>query len=183
MHVHLTSGHSLAVEDRSTLWNARPTWPAQAADWPRLTEARGSLRRGLALKGSSLWRASGPRSELACSPHGAPPASATRICRDRPGRPSARCAPAPLARAATRAGMHPRRRSPSPRAAAATPHAPRRLCRKGGAAFGQPALQRLLAAPSMPQTVRSFDLPQPVSRLAGNTGLAFDTARRPLPWH
>eukprot|EP00964_Phaeocystis_antarctica_P062673 scaffold37565_cov74-Phaeocystis_antarctica.AAC.2 len=34
----------------------RPIWPAsaaQAADWPRLAEAQGSLRHGLSLKGAS----------------------------------------------------------------------------------------------------------------------------------
>ena len=38
------------------MWKTRPIWPAsaaQAADWPRLAEARGSLRHNLALKGAS----------------------------------------------------------------------------------------------------------------------------------
>ena len=38
------------------MWKTRPLWPAsaaQAADWPRLAEARGSLRHDLALKGAS----------------------------------------------------------------------------------------------------------------------------------
>ena len=38
------------------MWKTRPVWPAsaaQAADWPRLAEARGSLRHDLALKGAS----------------------------------------------------------------------------------------------------------------------------------
>ena len=38
------------------MWKTRPTWPAsaaQAADWPRLADARGSLRHDLALKGAS----------------------------------------------------------------------------------------------------------------------------------
>eukprot|EP00964_Phaeocystis_antarctica_P052797 scaffold30932_cov86-Phaeocystis_antarctica.AAC.1 len=38
------------------MWETRPIWPAsaaQAADWPRLAEARGSLRHDLALKGAS----------------------------------------------------------------------------------------------------------------------------------
>ena len=38
------------------MWKTRPIWPAsaaQAADWPRLAEAQGSLRHDLALKGAS----------------------------------------------------------------------------------------------------------------------------------
>eukprot|EP00964_Phaeocystis_antarctica_P051185 scaffold29854_cov57-Phaeocystis_antarctica.AAC.4 len=41
---------------RSTTWKSRPIWPAsaaQAADWPRLAGARGSLRHDLALRGAS----------------------------------------------------------------------------------------------------------------------------------
>eukprot|EP00964_Phaeocystis_antarctica_P105788 scaffold70766_cov60-Phaeocystis_antarctica.AAC.1 len=38
------------------MWKTRPIWPAsmaQAADWPRLAEAQGSLRHDLSLKGAS----------------------------------------------------------------------------------------------------------------------------------
>ena len=38
------------------MWKTRPIWPAsaaQAADWPRLAEAQGSLRHDLALEGAS----------------------------------------------------------------------------------------------------------------------------------
>ena len=41
---------------RVAMCKTRPIWPAsaaQAADWPRLAEARGSLRHDLALKGAS----------------------------------------------------------------------------------------------------------------------------------
>ena len=38
------------------MWKTRPMWPAsaaRAAGWPRLAEARGSLRHDLVLKGAS----------------------------------------------------------------------------------------------------------------------------------
>ena len=38
------------------MWKTRPIWPAsaaQAADWPRLADVRGSLRHDLVLKGAS----------------------------------------------------------------------------------------------------------------------------------
>eukprot|EP00964_Phaeocystis_antarctica_P100299 scaffold65972_cov45-Phaeocystis_antarctica.AAC.1 len=41
-------------------------WPAsvdRAAEWPRLTKARGSLRHSLALTGASGVRASWPKAE------------------------------------------------------------------------------------------------------------------------
>ena len=41
-----------------------PVWPASAADWPRLAEARGSLRRALALRGASGKPAGQMRSHL-----------------------------------------------------------------------------------------------------------------------
>jgi hypothetical protein len=46
-------------------------WPRLAEagrGWPRLAEAWGSLRRGLALRGKGLRRASRPRSEPPCYP-------------------------------------------------------------------------------------------------------------------
>eukprot|EP00964_Phaeocystis_antarctica_P100552 scaffold66156_cov41-Phaeocystis_antarctica.AAC.2 len=56
----------------------RPVWPvgasaAQAAGWPMLAEARGSLRHALALR-----RASWPRSEPPCFPHRSQAAPPTR---------------------------------------------------------------------------------------------------------
>eukprot|EP00964_Phaeocystis_antarctica_P105399 scaffold70427_cov57-Phaeocystis_antarctica.AAC.2 len=58
---HLTAfdhsgGDGAARRGNWTMWKTRPIWPAsaaQAADWPRLAEARGSLRHDLALEGAS----------------------------------------------------------------------------------------------------------------------------------
>eukprot|EP00964_Phaeocystis_antarctica_P093102 scaffold60007_cov32-Phaeocystis_antarctica.AAC.2 len=46
----VTQQSSSPMSETSPLWPARA---AQAADWPRLAEARGSLRHGLVLRGAS----------------------------------------------------------------------------------------------------------------------------------
>ena len=59
----------LNSREHSAMWKTRPAWPAsmhaaQAAGWPRLAEARGSLSSD-----RGLWRASWSRSEPPWFPH------------------------------------------------------------------------------------------------------------------